>query len=213
MQPGRDSRSAPAGDIESLFKALAHEERILILAQTIGRMSTAEEIVERTGLPPRSVASQLAQLQWQGLVEAHGDPPRFCFNRRPLLDALKSLSQRSAGVSLDDDLDAFDRKVLTTFLVDGKLTAIPAQQKKRDVVLRFLAGCFEASRMYEEREVNDVLRRYHDDVASLRRYLVDAGYLKRQVVRVASMEQIVGGSPHVDLQLSYWLPDASETGE
>ena len=33
---------------------------------------------------------------------------------------------------------------------------------------------------YPEAEVNDVLRRYHDDYAALRRYLVDEGFLTRE---------------------------------
>ncbi|MDP9233795.1 MAG: DUF2087 domain-containing protein, partial [Actinomycetota bacterium] len=32
---------------------------------------------------------------------------------------------------------------------------------------------------YEEREVNRILKRYHDDYATLRRYLVDEGFLSR----------------------------------
>jgi hypothetical protein len=197
---------APPNEIEPLFKALANEERILILAQTIRREATAEEIVAATGIASRSVAGHLGHLRWLGLLDAEGDPPRFRFNRGPLVEAMKVISQQSAGVRLDDDLDAFDRKVLTTFLVDGRLISIPAHQKKRDAVLRFLAGCFEPDRMYDEREVNAILREYHPDVASLRRYLVDGGFLARQVVRVASMEQVIGGAPALEPHLTYWRP-------
>lgn len=42
-----------------------------------------------------------------------------------------------------------------------------------------LAGRFEKGVDYTEREVNDFLGGYHDDYASLRRYLVDEGFLTR----------------------------------
>ena len=47
------------------------------------------------------------------------------------------------------------------------------------MVLDRLAAEFEPGRSYEERQVNDVLRAWHDDVAALRRYLVDEAFLSR----------------------------------
>lgn len=70
--------------------------------------------------------------------------------------------------------------VLRRFLVDGRLRSIPARQKKKEVVLRFLFQQFEGERIYTESEVNSVLASYHEDFASLRRYLVDANLLQRE---------------------------------
>ena len=70
--------------------------------------------------------------------------------------------------------------VLRNFLVDGRLRSIPARQKKKEVVLRFLFQQFEGERIYTESEVNSVLASYHEDFASLRRYLVDANLLQRE---------------------------------
>jgi hypothetical protein len=74
----------------------------------------------------------------------------------------------------------YDVKVLRAFLVDGRLASIPAQAKKRDVVLRYLLdACFPDDRDYPEKEVNQRLALFHRDVAALRRYLVDAGLMTR----------------------------------
>ena len=54
----------------------------------------------------------------------------------------------------------------------GRLRSIPARQSLRRPVLARLAAAFEPDRVYRERDVNAVLRRFHDDVASLRRELV-----------------------------------------
>jgi hypothetical protein len=69
--------------------------------------------------------------------------------------------------------------VLRSFIVDGRLVQIPAARSKRLVVFDRLAAEFEPGATYDERQVNDVLRRWHDDVAALRRYLVDEGFLSR----------------------------------
>ena len=70
--------------------------------------------------------------------------------------------------------------VLRTFLDgDGRLITLPAKRSKRLVVLDHLAQRFEPGRRYPEADVNDLLRPVHEDVAMLRRYLVDEGFLDR----------------------------------
>jgi len=65
-------------------------------------------------------------------------------------------------------------------VVDGRLVRLPARHAQKQVVLGYVARRFEESRDYEEREVNELLRGFHDDTASLRRYLVDEGMLERE---------------------------------
>lgn len=202
-------------DIAVLFRALADAQRIKILASTTDRGLTIEEIATATGQTPRFVHRQLHALREAGLIAAEGnnnpDAPitpdeRYRFNQRPLFAALKALSPPREAVDLAEDTDAFDRKVLTDFIVDGRLKSIPAQQKKRDVVLRYLAGRFEEERMYPEREVNEILRAYHADVASLRRYLVDGEFLNRQIVREVEMAALGDGHSEVSHGIVYWKP-------
>ena len=75
---------------------------------------------------------------------------------------------------------AYDAKVLRAFIVDGRLASIPAQGRKREVILRYLLDtCFADDRDYPEKEVNQRLALFHRDVAALRRYLVDIGLMTR----------------------------------
>ena len=69
--------------------------------------------------------------------------------------------------------------MLRSFVRGGRLTAIPTQHSKRLVVLDRLAQEFEPGQRYTERQVNSILRRWHDDTAALRRYLVDDGFMER----------------------------------
>jgi hypothetical protein len=75
--------------------------------------------------------------------------------------------------------DRWEEQVLATFLDRGRLVQIPARRKKRLVVLRWLADHFRPAERYTEAQVNDLLRRYHEDVATLRRLMVDEELMQR----------------------------------
>jgi hypothetical protein len=77
------------------------------------------------------------------------------------------------------DGDASEQKTLRDFVKDGRLIEIPASRKKRLVILGWLATHFEPDTDLPERDVNDILARYHPDFATLRRDLVDYGFLTR----------------------------------
>ncbi|WP_380168853.1 DUF2087 domain-containing protein [Jannaschia sp. R86511] len=77
--------------------------------------------------------------------------------------------------------DAEREQVLRVFLdADGRLVRIPAKHTKRLVVLDLLAQEFVPGERYAETEVNNRLRAFHDDVAALRRYLVENLFLARE---------------------------------
>lgn len=71
-------------------------------------------------------------------------------------------------------------KVVRSFFRDGRLVSIPAKPSKRELLLGvILERCFPEDRDYEEKEVNMRLALLHPDVAALRRYLVDGGWMTR----------------------------------
>ena len=70
--------------------------------------------------------------------------------------------------------------VLRAFIAeDGSLKSIPTKIRKRLVILDHVAQEFEPGERYDETSVNNLLRPYHPDVAALRRYLVEEGFLDR----------------------------------
>ena len=76
--------------------------------------------------------------------------------------------------------DAWEERVLANFMEAGRIKQIPARWKKRRVVLRWLADHFRPAERYTEAQVNDILRRYHEDFALLRRLLVDDELMQRE---------------------------------
>jgi hypothetical protein len=75
------------------------------------------------------------------------------------------------------DRDAVLRAFLTE---DGSLRSIPTKIRKRLAVLDHLAQEFEPGERYAETDVNNRLRAFHPDIAALRRYLVEEGFLERE---------------------------------
>jgi hypothetical protein len=75
----------------------------------------------------------------------------------------------------------YDASVQENFIDAGnRLLGIPAQHKKRMVILRWLVEDFQPGRRYPEAEVNQIISRHHPDFATLRRHLVDEEMMQRR---------------------------------
>jgi len=66
------------------------------------------------------------------------------------------------------------------FVREGRLTSLPSRRPMLEAACAFLAERFEPDRLYDEQEVNAILTDHAPDPATLRRLLVDHGYLGRR---------------------------------
>lgn len=73
----------------------------------------------------------------------------------------------------------YEGRVLRTFIRQGRLWRLPAKRRKRLVVLQWLADLFRPAERYTEAQVNEILLRYHEDPATLRRLMVDEELMQR----------------------------------
>jgi len=79
------------------------------------------------------------------------------------------------------DRDAYDRKVLAAFTDEaGCVTAFPTQEKKLLVILRYVIQAVEYGRRYTEKELNEVLSRFHEDTAFMRRSFIEYHMMERE---------------------------------
>lgn len=79
-------------------------------------------------------------------------------------------------ISSNDEVESVDR----FFDREGKLIGFPRKIKKKKAILEHLLFNFERERRYTEQEVNNLLYDFYGDVATLRRALVDFGYMARE---------------------------------
>ncbi len=166
-----------------LFKALGHPVRLLILNLIRMKPRHGEELATILTLNPATVSHHLSKLSDVGLLRSEKDQYYQVYSLAgAVLDkALRDVVfMPQTGVTAQVQEDAYRQKVLRTFFKFGRVKAIPAQLKKFLIILERLAEEFEPGRRYTEREVNQVLVEFNDDVATLRRGLVDAGLLERE---------------------------------
>jgi len=161
----------------AFFKALAHESRLKIVGLLASRELSGQELAVLLALKEPTVSHHLAMLRDLGLVRQRldGNTHWWSLDLEALVSLNRRLATRDDVAALAGDIapDAWDRRVLDNFLLpDGRLKEIPASRKKRWVVLRFLVEKFEADRRYPEAELNGILKRHHEDSATLRRELI-----------------------------------------
>lgn len=78
-----------------------------------------------------------------------------------------------------DITDKEREKVLKKYINDDKLTNFPSKEKKKYIILQYIINYFDENEKYSEKEVNDIIKKIHNDVATIRRYLVIYGLMDR----------------------------------
>jgi ArsR family transcriptional regulator, arsenate/arsenite/antimonite-responsive transcriptional repressor len=166
-------------------RALADPTRIRILGLLAERPMYGQELAKVLDVKPPTVSHHLASLAAAGLVRVWRENNYHYYELDS--EGIENLAESTQHIArllfaskpLPPKSDERAR-VVATFIKDGRLVSIPAQYKKRRYVMEELARSFEWGRLYEEKEVNAILKRFHDDYASLRRELIDEQIMMRE---------------------------------
>jgi predicted transcriptional regulator len=171
-------------ELLSFFKALAEPSRLRMVGLLARREYSVEELATTLDLRPSTVSHHVAKLVAAGLVS--GRPDRHYHLYSLDTDALEAkakglLASRNLHAIADSvDVDADERKVLRAFTgADGRLKQIPVQHKKFEIILRHALGRFEHGGVWSERELNEILRGFADDVATIRRGFIELEMMAR----------------------------------
>jgi ArsR family transcriptional regulator, arsenate/arsenite/antimonite-responsive transcriptional repressor len=179
------SDHTPEANLEAragFFKALGHPVRLLILNLLKAKPRHGEELAAILKLNPATISHHLSILSGVGLLKQKKDQYYQVYSLiEPVLN--KTISEvvqlPQNGLAVEVKEDAFRDKVLRAFFRHGRLKQFPAQLKKRQIVLERIVQEFEPERDYSEYEVNQILVDFNDDVASLRRGLIELGLMER----------------------------------
>lgn len=74
------------------------------------------------------------------------------------------------------------QKVLQNYFkqgLDGSIETIPSKEKRKLIILQHILQRFTAGQVYTEKEVNEILKTVHADFVTLRRYLIEYGFMER----------------------------------
>ena len=168
-----------------LFKCLADRSRLQILRSLAREDMYVELLSERLGLSPSTVSFHLKKLADIGAVTSRRSQYYTIYSLRrevfdlPILDIIQEESDE-ADKQAEREAQ-WRKKVIDSFFdKEGRLKVIPAQRKKRLVILDKISEAFESGRTYTEREVNLIIADFHDDFCTLRRDMVDEGIMSRK---------------------------------
>jgi hypothetical protein len=157
----------------TLAGLLAADDRRRVFAAVALGARTVGDVARATDLDETVVQNVLPRLVQAGVIEQRDG---LHVATAALEAAARERPPRERGAV---DATADEQRVLRNFVVDGRLVRLPARYEQKRVVLGYVARRFDEGREYPERDVNVLLRDFHDDTAALRRYLVDEGLLER----------------------------------
>ena len=173
----------------ALLRLLLDRDRLAVAGALASRPMTTDEIVAVTRRSRRIVLTAVGDLRAAGVVVVDGD--QYGIDTAALREAALAAAELDVpmdpiiGYGMTED----EQAILRRFFSGRTITEIPAGRAKRRVLLQRLALEFDVGRRYTEREVNEILFAFHPDWSTLRRQLVDEGFLDRE---------------HVDDENWYW---------
>lgn len=170
-------------EVIKLFKCLADKSRLQILRSLLSEDMYVERLAERLDLTPATISFHMKKLEDAGAVRSYKDQyyTMFAINREVFRGSVLELI-RAASDGEDEQARrdaAYRQKVIDSFFEYGRLKAIPAQRKKERICLEEMAKYFEAGRVYEESEVNEILLRFHEDYCTIRRDMISEKLMER----------------------------------
>ncbi|QHW35224.1 metalloregulator ArsR/SmtB family transcription factor [Paenibacillus rhizovicinus] len=178
--------------IVNYHKALADPTRIRMLVLLAEGEMTGQALAEKLCLSPATITHHAAKLRGVSLIHERRDKNAIFFSLdhyflKQYEGSLSAVLTKSEAAEIkeaepmDEKNERLKQSVLRNFFTsDGKLKHIPAQLKKKRIVLESLAEKLEEGRSYTEKELNAFIKAYHPDFATIRREFIMHAYLYRE---------------------------------
>lgn len=162
-----------------LLKLIADETRLKILNILLKEDSYVEKIACELSLTPATICYHLKKMESAGVVNCSRSQFYIIYSlnrdifEKPLYELIKKDDM------VIDTEEKYKKEVISNFFKYGRLTQIPTQRKKREIVLFEILKQFETDREYGEKEVNEIILRYHEDFCTIRREMIAFGMMTR----------------------------------
>ena len=140
-------------------------------------------LARRLALTEATISHHLSKLHAADLISLRAEGTTHWYRLNP--EALRAINKsllspaKLARAPAVANREPSEARVLKSFVVDGRLVKIPESHAKREVVLRWVLDQLDDKR-HREREISELLKRFHDDYATLRRELINHRMMKRE---------------------------------
>jgi DNA-binding MarR family transcriptional regulator len=167
----------------ALFKALADPTRLRLIAAMVDRPRCGQELAAEVGVAPATVSHHLKVLGKAGLLVETRQTPYVFYQVE--LDALtramravstpRRVRELTTAAAVDDD----SRNVLRAFFDGPRVVSLPAQRRKKEIVLEEMLRRIPRRREYAEPELNRFIEVMFPDFCTVRREWIMGKYMTR----------------------------------
>ncbi|GGH84749.1 hypothetical protein JOD43_003111 [Pullulanibacillus pueri] len=167
-------------------KIMGDPTRIKILALLSHGPLHGQAIAGKLGKTAPTITHHMTKLREINAIRERREKNTIYFelnldSLRGQTTALLTLIQGKEREMESMTLTAEKLAVVRNFLdKEGRLKNIPAQKKKKLMVLEYLVQGLELGKRYPERELNEYLKQYHEDFATLRREFIMHQFMYRE---------------------------------
>lgn len=171
----------------SFYKTMGDPTRVRIVALLSKGPLHGQAIAGKLGLTPPTITHHLKKLREVNVVYERRDKNTIYFylNESMIKQQAKVLSQLldKRAEEIDDMVESSleRQKILENFFTrEGKLKNIPAQRKKKLIVFEHMVQGLKTGKKYEEKELNEYIKQFHEDYATIRREFIINHYMYRE---------------------------------
>ncbi|UED73794.1 metalloregulator ArsR/SmtB family transcription factor [Brevibacillus sp. DP1.3A] len=183
----------------TFYKALGDPTRVRILAILANGPLHGQALAGKLGVTPPTITHHMAKLREAGVVYERRDKNTIYFylheaNVKRQSQAIVNVMEKAKDSTTEDifaqdnshvqrrhQMAAEKMQVIRSFITpDGKLKQIPSQRKKKLIVFEHMVRGLEKDRKYKEQEINEYIRQFHEDYATIRREFIMNHYMYRE---------------------------------
>ncbi|EJL24062.1 metalloregulator ArsR/SmtB family transcription factor [Brevibacillus sp. BC25] len=183
----------------TFYKALGDPTRVRILAILANGPLHGQALAGKLGVTPPTITHHMTKLREAGVVYERRDKNTIYFylheaNVKRQSQAIVNVMEKAKDSTAEDifaqdnshvqrrhQMAAEKMQVIRSFITpDGKLKQIPSQRKKKLIVFEYMVRGLEKDRKYKEQEINEYIRQFHEDYATIRREFIMNHYMYRE---------------------------------
>ncbi|MFS0861792.1 metalloregulator ArsR/SmtB family transcription factor [Fredinandcohnia sp. 179-A 10B2 NHS] len=166
-------------------KVMGDPTRIRMLVLLAKGPLHGQALAGKLGVSPPTITHHITKLREINLITQKREKNTIYFSLNE--NMLKQQTKAITDVIFGDETISEDSKleekqiVLHNFITkDGRLKNIPAQRKKRLIVLEHIVKGLQIGKKYEEKELNEYIKKFHEDYATIRREFIMNHYMYRE---------------------------------
>lgn len=169
----------------NFHKTIGDKTRIRIISLLKEGPLHGQAIAGKLGLTAPTISHHISKLREIDLIYQRREKNTIYFylNEKKLEFMAKAILRMGA----EDEMKKFEfedlekSKILENFLqADGKLKNLPSQHKKKLVILEHLVKGLKIGESYPESEINEYIKQFYHDFATIRREFVMCQFMFRQ---------------------------------